>query len=250
MILTLDQFIPHLSLFKDKDLLIPLEASRVLLIITELLIDHTVDLVLLKFLSRFLTQQSYDDIVEEKNIEHQCGYVTCDRLPLSRPLRRRSSTGSEGRFQIYARKPSIILPNTYTSQFCCKEHYQALTFFRNQLSNEALFARKDIMVTAPFPENRAWYENKITCLEEVLQKHRELKDEGKSLADVITLMNGLSVDDNADTSELIKMIEDFEIVEKEGGLEGDDDDDDDEAPASNAIEGYITTNRAWGGYVV
>lgn len=300
-LLTIDTFVPYLAPFANKEMLTPGEASRVLLIITELLIDKKVDLPLLKFLSRFLTQDTYDEIIEEKNIEHQCGYLVCNNSPKQRVRRLSSnsngttacSDGGETKFQIYNRKPSIILPNTYSSQYCCKEHYQASLFFKNQLSQEAVFARKDIMLRPPFPNNcsSAWYENGITCLEEVLAKHEELKHQGKSLLEVVRMMSGLSVEDDdtaKDTSELIRLIEDFEIVEKDSNLVGDvpeegesaliddesDDEDNDENDAifnsrtntnntnsgynvgqlrvthQGNVEGYAKSNKSFGGYVV
>lgn len=249
--LTVPAFLPVLAPYANKDQLLPSDASRLGLTITELLLDHLVDLQLLKFLSRFLTQDAYDDIIEERNIEHQCGYITCRLLP--RQLARRLSAVSEpsaNKYQIYNRKPLMILPTTYLSQYCCKEHYQALVFFRNQLSQEAVFARKDIVLSPPFTAG-VGYENAITCLEEVLAKHRELRDQGKTLTDVIAMMNGLSVsDDLRDTSELIKLIEDFEIVEKDGGLVGDLPEETDPEVASRGIDDYITTSKSFGGYVV
>lgn len=247
--LSVDTFLPYLAPFAHADILTPGDASRLLLVITEAVLDHTVDLPLLKFLSRFLTHQTYDDIVEERNIEHQCGYMTCNQSPVHK-TRRRSLAG-DPKFQIYNRKPSIILPNTFLSQYCCKDHYQASLFYRNQLSSEALFARKDIMTVPPFPVGAAsWYENKIACLEEVLAKHKELRAEGKTLGDVIAMMSGLLVSDDPETGELIRMIEDFEIVEKEGGVAGDADDEGAEDEDAGAIEGYITTSKSFGGYVV
>ncbi|CAK9440185.1 uncharacterized protein LODBEIA_P42850 [Lodderomyces beijingensis] len=228
-LLTLEKFIPLLEPFANKEHLSPAESIQLTLLITEILVDNHIDFKLLKFLSRYFTQQSFDDVIEERNIEHQCGYVLCNNQPKS--LVRRLSLNSNGtttaqlsdfgastRYQIYNRKPSIILPNTYLSQFCCKEHYQASTFYRNQLSNEALFTRKNITVIPPFEGGRMYFENSITLLEEVLAKHKELKEQGRTMAEVIAMMNGLSIDGNEmndETNKLIKIIEDFEIVEKE-----------------------------------
>lgn len=279
-LMTNEKFLPYLEPYANKELLTPAEALQLSLLITELLVDDYVDYSLLKFLSRFLTQQSYDEIIEERNIEHECGYPLCNNQP--KLLVRRLSLNSNGtttalmsdvgastKYQIYNRKPSIILPNTYKSQYCCKDHYQASIFYRNQLSNEAIFARKDIMVIPPFQGGKNWYENSITLLEEVIAKHKELKQEGKTMAEVVAMMNGLSMSGdemNEDTNQLIKLIEDFEIVEKEvdhhshqivegkipeQAIESDDDDDEaDSRLAHNKIEGYITTNKSFGGYVV
>lgn len=270
--LSLDDFIVALQPFANKDLLTPPESSRLQLVITELLVDHFVDLRLLKFLLRFLTQQAYDEIIEERNIEHLCGYILCDKLP--RQLVRRLLTNSNGtvpallkdpgaltKFQIYNRKPLMVLPNTYLSQYCCKDHYRALIFYRNQLSNEAVFSRKDILIEPPFPQTgtgySVWYENSITCLEEVIAKHKELKEQGKSLSDVIAMMNGLSIGDNQmtpETSQLIKLIEDFEIVENDPKPPHEDSselyDELNRDQLSNSVEGYITNNKSFGGYVV
>lgn len=275
--LTLEHLLSVLSPFANHgDNLSPQDASLIQLYITELLTDYYVDLPILKFLSRFLTPQAYEEIIEERNIEHLCGYITCNNTPKQQVRRRSSNNGRPGddimqpitKYQIYNRKPSIILPNTYLSQYCCKEHYQSSIFYRNQISSEALFARKDILTIPPFPSSRpsTWYENGITCLEEVLAKHRELKDQGKSLKDIVSMMSGLNVDDTdgatKDTSELIQLLNDFEIVEKEGGINGDDYDkdeksgeviEDDETSAqdkSRGIDGYITTDKYFGGYVV
>lgn len=253
MTLTLDTFIPMLSRFPHEELLDPVDSQKLQLLTIELLVDHTVDLPLLKYLSRFLTPALYDDLVEERNIEHVCGYITCDRLPKSRRLLldhgHIAGAGGDD-FQIYARKPLIILPNTYLSQYCCKQHYQSLVFFRNQLSEEAIFARANIMVAPPFPKEMPlfWYENGITCLEEILARQRQ--DPLLSLSEVISKMAGLHVDDEEDpgTNKLIDMIHDFEIVEKENPQpdygEGDEEEGEDNGG------GYKTSARAWGGYVV
>lgn len=252
-ILTLDAFLGQLAPYANKDMLTPAEASLLQLKIAELVLDHTIEIPLLKFLCRFLTQQSYDELVEERNIEHQCGYPVCNKSP-KHQVRRLSHLGTGSmelatRYQIWNRKPSMILPNTYLSQYCCKEHYQASLFYRNQLSQEAVFARKEILMVPPFPTVvGAWYENNVTSLEEVLAKHRELKEQGKSIGEVIAMMNGLSVaEGDKDTAELVKLIEDFDIVEKEGGLDSIDTDYDKETAS---VDGYITTNRSFGGYVV
>lgn len=259
--LSIDEFMTQMAQFANKEMLSPGEALQLSLKIAELVLDNSVDISVLKLMSRFLTQSSYDELVEERNIEHQCGYPLCDKSPQQRVRRKLLLNGmveTSTRYQIWNRKPSMILPTTYLSQYCCKVHYQASMFYRNQLSTESLFTRKDILVVPPFQIHG--YENAISTLEEVLQKHQELKDHGKSLSDVIAMMNGLNMGDEGeskDTHELVKLIEDFGIVENEGGLNGDEDNDNrndhprtDNAQASRAVEGYITTDHSFGGYVI
>ncbi|GEQ72101.1 hypothetical protein JCM33374_g5787 [Metschnikowia sp. JCM 33374] len=256
--LTVEDFIKQLGPISGKELLSPTESSQLQLKIAELVLDYCVDIPLLKFLSRFLTPQLYDELVEEKNIEHQCGYLLCGQLP-KREVRRSSSIAgafeTSTKFQIYNRKPSIILPNTYLSQYCCKEHYQASLFYRNQLSSESLISRKSIMDVPPFANiSGVWYENNITCLEEVLAKHKELKQQGKSLGDVIAMMNGLSVaDGDNETADLVKLIEDFDIIENKSPEFTEpaiDSEEETTESAAKGVEGYVTNDRCYGGYVV
>lgn len=257
--LTLYKFLPFLEPFANKETLTPAEASQLQLRIAELILDNTVDIPLLKFFSRFLTPQGYDEALEERNIEHQCGYPVCKKLPQHK-VRRPSALcpgvyggDTSTRYQIYNRKPSMILPNTYLSQFCCKEHYQASHFYRNQLLEEAIFLRKNITVIPPFGSpDPSWYENGISCLEEVIAKHKEMREQGKSLSDVIAMMSGLAVLDAANNSELqqlVGLIEDFEIVDRDSELK-EAAELQDPSMAARSVEGYVTSNRSFGGYVV
>lgn len=222
--LSLETFVQSINPIGHNDPPTPADAQRIQLAIAEAMVDSYASPQLLKFLGRFLTQQTYDEVVEERNIEHECGYLICNRSPLS------TRQSSPSKYQIYNRKPSMVLPNTYLSQYCCKEHYQALIFYRNQLLNEALFLRKGVLTE---PIGSLSYE-RITFLEDVLSKHRELKDEGHSLLDVVAMMSGLTVDDKDDTNELVRLIEDFEIVEKDGDKDGKDGE-------------YETDDKSWGG---
>ncbi|KAG7193870.1 uncharacterized protein KQ657_005068 [Scheffersomyces spartinae] len=133
----------------------------------------------------------------------------------------------------------------------------------SQLSGEALFARKDITIAPPFPQYYplTWYENGITSLEDVIAKHKELKQQGVLLSEVVAMMSGLSVLDGLEmpkeTSELVQMLEEFQIVEKEGGLVDEQDEDDDDnhqeqvQPNGGGGGGaYITDNRSFGGHIV
>lgn len=258
--LTLTQFVPMLARYPHDEFLDPGQALGLLLLLVELLVDNTVEYPLLKYLSRFLLPDLYDSVVEERQIEHNCGYIICSNKPKARRASVHLLLPPNG-FQIYARKPLIILPNTYSLQYCCKEHYQALTFYRNQLLEEAVFSRANIMVAPPFPEDYPayWYENGITCLEEVLERHRQ--DTNKLLSEIIAQLAGLKVDDSNGhqqplpahdpTNKLIELINNFEIVEHENPQPdlGNKEEEDEEDTNTNS-DGYRTLARAWGGYVV
>lgn len=264
--LTIDRVTQYLLPFANKEILTPGEATRLCLILTELLVEHTVDVPLMKFLSRFFTQEIYEDIIEERNIEHLCGYLLCDQKPrgklgLFKFDGKNIVVDDPRRFNQYERdvyKKKLLWPRIYISSFCNRDHYRASLFYRNQLSDEAIFARKDIMIAPPFPSQYPdrWYEKNIICLEEVLAKHDELKEEGKTLSEVVSMMSGLEVSEEKEkeTDDLVKLIKDLEIVEKEGGVFGDDiydNSDDDENANGNPqrIESYSTTTQSFGQYI-
>ena len=64
--LSIADFAPQVASYASGTLLSPGDASKLTLMITELMLDHNVDYNLLKFLSRFLTPQSYDELIEER----------------------------------------------------------------------------------------------------------------------------------------------------------------------------------------
>ncbi|CAI5760564.1 unnamed protein product [Candida verbasci] len=225
--LTLNDFISQLSDYHGKETMTSKESSNLQIIIVELLIDNTIsDFKLFKFLSRYLTLQFYNEIIEERNIEHKCGYFMCN------------NTNSN---QLYNRKPSMVLPMTWKNKYCCKEHYQSSIFYEKQLGNEMIMLRDGIFTTEPFPENKPlYYENNITCLEEIINEQNKT---GKSLSEIIELMSGLTIEKKDNTGELIKLVEDFELVEKNPEEEEVEEEEEEN-------EEYITTDKSFGGYVV
>lgn len=104
-------------------------------------------------------------------------------------------------------------------------------------------------------QDPTWYENSITCLEEVIAKHRQLREQGKTLTDVIAMMSGLAVLDTANNTELQQLVDliedfgDFEIVDNDA-RQNTDVEISDPAVAARSVEEYVTNNRSFGGYVV
>ncbi|ANB14456.1 Rtr1p [Sugiyamaella lignohabitans] len=153
------------------------EASQILLSIVELMSDG-VESDALKFSSRFLTGSDYEDIVVERNILHRCGYPICDKDP----------KGIHKAHQINYRTPKMILPSTYLSKYCTKEHYQASTFFASQLSDASLFSRKDVTLL-PYGASTE-YELQIALMEEVQVLSQS---QNRSMQDIIQELKSLSL---------------------------------------------------------
>ncbi len=149
--------------------------------------------------------------------------------------------------RINLRRPSMVLPSTYLSRYCCKEHYQASQFYRAQLSNEALFARDNITY---LPFGAMFWERDIALLEEVLDKYSS-EATAKSLSEVIAEFKELQVDEkqkingnyNDEYTSISKLSNGIsEVVISERGQKEIDEDNihnlDDATDSSTQIDGY------------
>lgn len=199
-ILTLLILIKRLNKFKDKKVLTKEDESEILFIITVSLLTYVVDEKLIKILARFLTKQTLDDIIVEKNIEHICGYLMCDKIP-KKKVKNDKSNKIEETFQIYHVPNDIALPGSYKKRFCSKLHYKASAFYAGQLSNEALFLRKGIF---NFDENEkeklmSKYD-RITCLEEVVKNTNNEKLEKELSSNLTDRFESLKIQDKADSA--------------------------------------------------
>lgn len=237
-----------LKQYSKPGILSPDETSRVILIILEILTDG-VDKDALLFSSRFMTKDDYDDVVVERNIIHHCGFPLCNNDP----------RGIRQLHQINYRRPSMILPSTYLSKYCCREHHQASLFFQAQLSEIPVYSRKDITYV-PFGQS---FESSIALLEDVESKARA---ENKSLTQVIQEFAQMSLANAAQNNtpsfgqpdaaaktpattaaDLTATLESLTLVERDPTVPqldaaGQDEPIDVHAPPS-AIEGYVSTFR-------
>lgn len=119
-----------------------------------LLFTDSVDIYFFKFASRFLTPESYDEIVNERNIEHTCGYPLCFNHPRA----------TNGQYKIDYNKKGLLLGDPDLTKYCCKQHAKASRFYRHQLSHEPVFLRNDI---AYMPYNKLPYESHTAVFEEI-----------------------------------------------------------------------------------
>ncbi|ODQ82124.1 hypothetical protein BABINDRAFT_17037, partial [Babjeviella inositovora NRRL Y-12698] len=190
--------------------LTPPQASLMTLTLIEELAENHAAPDVAKLLVRFLTPEAYQEIVQERTINHICGYILCGNQP-------KDSNNSP---QINFRRPSIILPNTYYSSYCCKLHYQSSLFYEKQLSPEALFARTLEILEKPYGE--CAYERDFKLLDDLISRSEELHSGNEKLVDLIQSIHDLKIDGkkNDDELQLAGLLRDFHIVEKEGGLQG------------------------------
>lgn len=173
LVLLLDR----LKLYGRPGLLTPKEAIQVVLIIIEQFTSE-VEADTLRFSSRFLTPEDYDAVIDERNLIHKCGYPLCGNDP----------KGIHKPHQINLRRPELILPSTYLSKFCTKDHYQASVFFRSQLTDMPLFSRNNV---TSVPYGASEYELQTVLLEDVREKSEK---ENKSMKQVIEEFKNLSLD--------------------------------------------------------
>ncbi|KAI0463143.1 hypothetical protein LJB42_003162 [Komagataella kurtzmanii] len=229
-----------LSSFHSRSLLTPPEANKLTLTLLECLTENYTDITTLRFLSRFLTKDAYRELTKERIITHTCGYPTCSKH--SAKIKDRHYTNH------------LELPNTFTNSYCSRFHYQCSEFYLNQLSNEALFGRKDVM-TLPYNDERS-YESKMIMLEDIISNPNVVDSD--KMDDMIRSMGDINIKDDKKVSpeDWMEMFEDIKIVEnqnpkKEGDFEQTEDNKDSisgegrENPRNINnplnIEGYTTT---------
>lgn len=176
---SLVNLLDRLRIYGRPGLLTPKEGIQVVVIITELFTDE-VAADTLKFSARFLTPDDYDAIVDERNLIHKCGYPLCGNDP----------KGVHKAHQINLRRPELILPSTYLSKYCTKDHYQASMFFRSQLTDLPIFSRQNV---TSIPYGGSVYELQTFLLEEVRDKSER---ESKSMKQVIEEFKTLSLNNN------------------------------------------------------
>ncbi|CDR46233.1 CYFA0S22e01530g1_1 [Cyberlindnera fabianii] len=250
---TIDGFKESLLPFSHPGNLTPAEANRLNLALVEELSDNVCDKFFLKFASRFLTKAQYAEIVEERNINRYCGY------PLCQQHQDRINSTSRAR-------NAHLLPYAYLSAYCSKRHYQCSEFYRTQLSDEAVFARKDVTVEPYGSQRMKSYELDTTLLEEVLDEYDKRVTDGSqtSVMDIVRSLDSLSLNgkhkaqqSNEEVMENMgKMLEDIKIVENDPQEEStapimtQDYDDDRDIPDDYKYEYLQDQSKAIDGYVL
>lgn len=208
--MTLEKFHDFMLPILNKPMLTPKEANQLTYHLTEMLMVNNCEPRVLRVLARYLSKKAYDDIVEERIIEHHCGYPIC-KFSDSKKIKD---------MQVNSLVKSLKMPRYYNSRFCCKNHYLCSEFYRNQLSSEALFMR--INLDKPWMSDDS-VENDIVLLDDYIN----IKEKGVMVDDlntVIEMLRHMNVEDShakssnktTNTQELIDHLETFKVVEHEG----------------------------------
>ncbi|KAG7811133.1 hypothetical protein KL921_002761 [Ogataea angusta] len=188
---------PILAPYEGKDLLVPKEANMLTYQLIERLMEHSCDKATLKLLARYLSKQSYEELVTERIINHYCGYPLCDfRDP-----------GRIKEMQINKLVSQLRLPRSYNHKYCCKKHYQCSEFYKQQLGTDALFARTKLDLPRFHPKAP---ESSIILLDDIFDP------EGKANPDdIMLLLREMSISDpHLETDNLIDQFNNIVIREK------------------------------------
>lgn len=172
-----------LKQFFHPGMITQLECYKLSFSLLPLLLD-TVDPYFLKFCSRFLTPSDFEEVIDERNISHTCGYPLCSKIP----------TNNQGKYKIDFKSSHFSIIHPYLTKFCSKEHAQSATFYQKQLSDESVFLRKDVCY---LPYGKCKYERQIALLEELQQM---AATSNMSLDDVIVDFANMSFRGNNSTS--------------------------------------------------
>ncbi|ODV94999.1 hypothetical protein PACTADRAFT_3884 [Pachysolen tannophilus NRRL Y-2460] len=194
---------------KSSKLLTPKHASQLNLTIIELLMDRPCDKDSLKYLSRFLTPEIYNEIVNERIINHFCGWPLCDKYD---PVKIKPNLNK-------IKNNLKFLSGYFKSSYCCKSHCQFSEFYLKQLSDEALFLRLNLF-EYPFNHPRS-FERNLIILEDFLNELKKAENKDKMLVDIIEEMNNLNIDDKrypvrdeSREAELVELLQNIQIIEK------------------------------------
>ncbi|KAK7204937.1 hypothetical protein BZA70DRAFT_278709 [Myxozyma melibiosi] len=189
------------------------QANTIVLLLTEFMTE-TVDPEFLKYASRFLTPEYYDDIVSERNVLHTCGYPICPLKPTKKVFGKDSP---QIEYTTESKGISPTSPSSYLRKYCTKRHFQASMIYRAQLSSEAIWARPDI---AYLRNGDGEWEKSIALLEEILEAKAKKRDEvtDSEIGDAVMSLEQLRLRTNTKDQQI------------SGSNPDNDDDDDDQNP--------------------
>lgn len=193
------------------------EAQSIMLDILSILCDGQVkDEDTLKWLARFMTPDTYSDLMDERNLNKLCGYPMCH----ASPERERDP------FEMSKVTKQFLWENNpyaYLSRFCSKYHFRCSQFYQVQLSDDALFSRTGIhLINNSMPANIIMNEKYNVELMEIMLRNKATDDEFKK---IILGVKKLEIDGpdkvtndtntNPTPEDLSKWFEDFRIIENE-----------------------------------
>ncbi|GME72792.1 unnamed protein product [Ambrosiozyma monospora] len=210
---TIQDILSILQPYQFKSTLIPKEASQLTYKLIEKLMIYNCDKFTLRIISRYLSKQTYEDLVTERVINHYCGYPTC----------KYQNSNRIKEVQLNSLVSKLKLPRSYNTKFCCKAHYQCSEFYKKQLSYDALFARSNLNL--PFDHEDA-FETCVILLDDYFDTSTN-SDERADVStttttkcrvdDVLSLLHEMRLEDpQMETDELINHFQTVNIIENQG----------------------------------
>lgn len=172
----------NISLLSAKD------SNTIVFNLIELLMENSCNSTTLKYLSRLLTPESYEDLITERIINHYCGYPLCSYYSKSN-INLPSKKTLADKFKIL---------RSYNSKFCSKKHYQCSEFYKRQLNKDALWIRNNIFQLPLNYENS--YESKIILLDDVFEDKENNKNQNEKIDEIINLLKSMKVDESSNTT--------------------------------------------------
>lgn len=200
------------------------EAQDMTLDILSTLCDSQVsDEDTLKWLARFITPESYMDLMDERNLNKLCGYPMCHHPP------------ERGR-DPFAMSPVTKKflwennPYAYLSRYCSKFHFRCSEFYQVQLSDDALFTRTGVhLINDTLQTDNSVNEKYAIELMEVLLRNKATEEEIKNIVlgvkqiDLATKKGQTNEEDNrngeiknvSSPEDLSIWLQEFKIIENE-----------------------------------
>lgn len=181
-------------------------------VLTLLCDDYCEDEETLKYLARLLTPEIYADLVDERNLNHRCGYPLCDGAP--ERIRDPFSIDQVTKQFLWENNPYA-----YLSKYCNKFHFRCSQFYQVQLSEEAMFARTGAHLIEDTVDMKKTQDDKfnVTLFEELLREKASEED----IKSLVAGLKRLGLDTSATEEEgdeqlevdLTKWLEQIKIVE-------------------------------------
>lgn len=181
-------------------------------ILTLLCDDYCEDEATLKYLARLMTPEIYTDLVDERNLNHRCGYPLCSGAP----ERIRDPFSLD---QVTKRFLWENNPYAYLSKYCNKFHFRCSQFYQVQLSEEAIFSRTGVHLIHDTENMKKSQDDKfnVTLFEELLREKASEED----IKSLVAGLKRLGLDTSNDEEEndeqlevdLTKWLEQIRIVE-------------------------------------
>ncbi|CCE62433.1 hypothetical protein TPHA_0C02800 [Tetrapisispora phaffii CBS 4417] len=169
----------------------------------------------LKYLSRLLTPELYNDLIDERNLNKKCGYPLCDKSP--ERIRDPFSINYVTKKFLWENNPYA-----YLSTYCSKFHFKCSQFYMTQLSEDALFARTGVHLYSPVTKlssevgdsNNLDDKYTVTLFEEIV-RNKSSDEDIKKLISNLKKLGIHNADDSQDEveSDISKWISDIKIIE-------------------------------------